>query len=59
MQSPCVPTQKAEMKGKAFFVDLDTFGSLLHYVGTLEHFNSRVVRVLSSCPVSSVPARHC
>lgn len=27
-----------EIKGKAFFVDLTTFGSLLHYVAVLEHF---------------------
>lgn len=32
-----------EIKGKAFFIDLNTFGTLLHYVATLEHFNSPCV----------------
>lgn len=46
MQSPRVPRkQRAAIcsKGKAFFIDLNTFGSLLHHVAALEHFNSPCV----------------
>lgn len=32
-----------EIKGKAFFIDLNTFGTLLHHVAMLEHFNSPCV----------------
>lgn len=32
-----------EIKGKAFFVDLNTFDSLLHHVAALEHLNSPCV----------------
>lgn len=48
MQSPHVPRKQRaavchEIKGKAFFVDLNTFGSLLHHVAALEHLNSPCV----------------